>query len=106
MSQVSAIAHQHQAQAVSEIIVQVGVLSGVEPHLLANAFTIARAGTVAEHATLTLQSLPVKVKCRCCGAETEVSPNRLLCGACGAWQTQLISGDELLLARVELVQQP
>jgi hydrogenase nickel incorporation protein HypA/HybF len=29
--------------------------------------------------------------------------NRLLCGACGDWHTQVISGDELLLESVELI---
>jgi hydrogenase nickel incorporation protein HypA/HybF len=28
--------------------------------------------------------------------------NRLLCGACGDWHTQVIGGDELLLESVEL----
>ena len=28
--------------------------------------------------------------------------NRLICGACGDWHTQLLSGDELILESVEL----
>jgi hydrogenase nickel incorporation protein HypA/HybF len=30
----------------------------------------------------------------------ELAANRLVCGRCGNWRTQLISGDELLLQRV------
>jgi hypothetical protein len=37
-----------------------------------------------------------------CGAESEAAPNRLLCAACGSHHTRLVSGDELLLAQVEL----
>jgi len=44
----------------------------------------------------------VRVHCNECGAETDAAPNRLLCGSCGAWQTRLISGDEMLLANLEL----
>lgn len=102
MTQVESVAAQHQATKVTSITVQIGVLSGVVPDLLAQAFTIARAGTVAEQAELITETLPIKVRCRQCGAETEASANRLLCGVCGDWQTQLISGEELLLASVEL----
>jgi len=102
ISQVEQLSAQHQAKRVVHIVVQVGVLSGVEPDLLHNAFSIARAGTIAAEATLELQTQPVQVRCRVCGAETAAAANRLLCGVCESWQTTLISGDELLLARVEL----
>lgn len=102
LSQIEAIAAEHGANIVTAVKVQIGPLSGVELTLLAQAFPIASAGTVADGATLYLDSLPVRVRCQKCGAESEVSPNRLLCGTCGDWQTQLLSGDELLLASVEL----
>lgn len=102
LRQVEAIVAQHGAHTATAIKVQIGPLSGIEPQLLAQAFPIASAGTVAEGATLYLETLAVRVRCQHCGAETEASVNRLLCGECGDWQTQLLSGDELLLASVEL----
>jgi len=51
---------------------------------------------------LIISKLPIRVRCNTCKAETEAAANRLLCGACGDWQTTLISGDEMLLERVEL----
>lgn len=103
LMQVERLATQHQTQQISKIVVKIGPLAGVVPALLEQAFTIARADTVAEQAELVLESLPVRVRCQNCGAESEVSPNCLICGTCGDWQTQLISGDEMLLASVELV---
>ncbi|MBI1424182.1 MAG: hydrogenase maturation nickel metallochaperone HypA [Gammaproteobacteria bacterium] len=102
LSQVEAIALQHQAKRVAAIILQIGPLSGIEPALLQQAFTLARAGSIAEQATLVIESLPVRVLCRQCGQESEVTPNRLLCKHCGDYHTQLVSGDEMLLASVEL----
>ena len=52
------------------------------------------------------QDLPVRVRCEQCGAETDALPNRLLCGACGDFRTQLLSGDEMLLASLELTRAP
>ncbi|HDP89717.1 MAG TPA: hydrogenase maturation nickel metallochaperone HypA [Thioalkalivibrio sp.] len=103
ISQVEQVARAHDATGVSLVQLSIGPLSGVEPALLAQAFPIAQAGTLAEGAVLELESLPIRVRCRSCGAETDAAANRLLCGACGDWQTTIISGDELLLTRVELI---
>ena len=102
LGQVAEIAADRCAASVGEIFIAVGPLSGVEPALLQNAFPIAAAGTIADGARLHIESLPVRVHCRKCAIESEVSANRLLCGQCGTWQTTLVSGDELLLSRVEL----
>ena len=102
LGQVVAIAAQNNAQSVESITVQIGALSGVEPALLDSAFTMIRAGTVAEQAQLIMQTSPVTVLCRKCGAQSEVSANRLLCNACQSHETNLLSGDELILASVAL----
>lgn len=102
LNQVRATAVQRAARSVGRITVRVGALSGVEPDLLEHAFTIARAGDYTGNATLVVETTPVRVRCRACGHENEAAPNRLLCGGCGAYTVDLISGDELLLASIEL----
>jgi len=102
MRQLEQIAAERGAASVSKVVVRIGPLSGVEPQLLEQAFPLASAGSVAADAVLVMEQLPVRVRCDSCGAESEATPNRLLCGACGDWHTQLVSGDELLLASVEL----
>lgn len=102
LTQVAALAAQHRASGVKHIVVRVGPLAGVEPQLLGQAYTLARAGTIAENAELTVETLAVRVACERCGAETDATPTKLICGICGDWHTRLVSGDELLLASVEL----
>ncbi len=102
LKQIEEIAIREKAVQVTRIFLRVGPLSGVVPELLDQAFTIARAGTLAEHADLITEPQPVKVRCHQCGAETEASPSRLICASCGDYRTQLIAGDELLLASLEL----
>lgn len=104
MEQVERIAREHQAGCVERIVLQVGPLSGVEAPLLEHAWPLAATGTLAETAELVIETAPVKVKCTRCGAESEVAPNRLLCAACGDYRTRLVSGDEMLLANLELSQ--
>jgi hydrogenase nickel incorporation protein HypA/HybF len=102
LSQVEEIAAREGADSVATIVVRIGPLSGVVPELLRQAFTLARAGTLAAQAELITEQQPIRVRCLECDAETDCAPNRLLCAACGAYRTQVISGDELLLIRVEL----
>lgn len=102
VEQLDGIARAHEAQAIASFRVRIGPLAGVVPELLESAFGLAAAGSLAERAAMELIVAPVQVRCQTCGAKTEAAMNRLLCGACGDWHTQLVSGDELILESVEL----
>jgi hydrogenase nickel incorporation protein HypA/HybF len=102
LAQVREIARAHGASAVKQVIVAAGPLSGVEPALLERAFMLARAGGCAAQAELKFEPIPISVRCTECGAESACEANCLLCTACGGYRTQLLSGDELRLLRVEL----
>jgi len=103
LSQVLAIAVSRNAGHIGRITLRIGPLSGVEPRLLATAFPLVATGTPAEGAILEIEDAPVQVRCKLCGATSDARPNRLLCGTCGAWRVVLVTGDEMLLARVELL---
>lgn len=102
MDQVERIAAEQNANRVDSIVLSIGPLSGVEPVLLNRAYEVARLHTVAENADLEIETGPIVVECRGCGAKGEAEVNRLLCGSCGNWQVNLIQGDELLLLRLEV----
>ncbi len=106
VEQVEGVIRAHQAQRATLIRVRIGPLAGVVPDLLASAFPLAAAGHAMEHAALELVDAPITVRCQTCDAETEAAINRLVCGACGDWHTQIVSGDELLLESVELETTP
>ncbi len=103
MTQVNEIALQNQALAIESITLKIGPLSGVEAPLLKQAFPFATAQTIAENAELIIEELPVVVQCNQCGSKTSTTPNKLACSQCGDYHTQLLSGDEMLLASVELI---
>jgi hydrogenase nickel incorporation protein HypA/HybF len=102
LQQVESIARAQNAAAVSAIVLKLGPLSGIEEPLLRHAWPLAAAGTVAEHTELTIETMDVVVRCSQCDTESVVPSNRLLCSRCGDFRTRLISGDEMLLQRVEL----
>ncbi len=96
------VAAESRARNIDAVRVLVGPLSGLEAPLLERAFTVARSGTPAHEAELTIEIGPIEVHCSICGADTHAALNKIVCGACGAWRVQIIAGDELLLKRVEL----
>ena len=102
MRQVGKVAEQNGAESVDRILLRVGQLSGVEASLLVHAFEIARMGTVAEGAELEIEDGPVTVKCRECGTEGGVKPNRLVCPCCGDWRVEVTGGEELMLLSLDL----
>ena len=106
MTQVESIAAERNARNVVTIVVGMGPLSGVEKQLLQHAYPVASAGTIAEGAELVIENLPLRIRCTQCGKESDVQPNKLVCGHCGDWRTSVISGDELMLMSVELEKAP
>jgi hydrogenase nickel incorporation protein HypA/HybF len=102
LAQVAQIAANHGARSVVRITIEVGPLCGVEPTLLGNAFTVARARSCAADAVLSIEASSVIICCLACGTQSQVGPNRLLCASCGGYRTRVVGGDELRLRRVEL----
>lgn len=89
MIQINEIALQNRASAIESITLQIGPLSGVEAPLLKQAFPFAAAQTIAANVELIIEELPVVIQCN----------------QCGDYHTQLLSGDEMLLASVELIRE-
>jgi len=102
LQQLETIASERSAVAVEKIYLQIGPLSGIEPALLKSAYPLAAAGTVAADAELIIEASDVVVSCTECGVESPAQANRLLCSACGDFRTQIVSGDEMILQRMEM----
>lgn len=88
------------AVAVRAVTVRLGDGAGVDGGLLATAFEVCREQTLCAQATLTIEPVPTAWACpRCRAPVPEGGP--LQCPGCQE-PAQLVAGDELLLARVEL----
>ncbi|MFD0981455.1 hydrogenase maturation nickel metallochaperone HypA/HybF [Tropicimonas aquimaris] len=106
VGQLEAVARDNGAARVTGLTVKIGPLSGVVPELLASAFPVAAAGSLAEGARLSIDTAPLRVWCPGCKLESEAEINRLVCVRCGTWRTELRSGDELLLKSVVVEDDP
>jgi hydrogenase nickel incorporation protein HypA/HybF len=103
LQQVLEVAENRCSKRVKRIKLRIGPLSGVETGLLKSAFPLVAAGTTCEGTIIEIEDIPVRVRCQICGSTSQARSNRLLCTDCGTWRVTLISGDEMLLAAVELL---
>ena len=101
LRQVEAICEPLDAECVTEVRIEVGPLSGVEPLLLQSAFEQLAFETAASEANLLIDEVPLRAKCTACGCDFEVGDFVFRCPDCGG-NVRIIQGDEIQLVSVSL----
>ncbi len=100
-----AAAKHADGHSVSQVTVQIGHLRQVVPDALQFSWEIV-ASTTAEELTkadLVVQEVAAVVECQTCGARTTLDLPILSCGSCGGFEVTLISGEELRVVSIDLV---
>ena len=92
----------NDAQKVTKVVVKIGVLSGVEPHLLESAFEMFKDGTVCSEALLVLNIQKVKMLCHSCNIEQELEKNEFICPSCGSYDLKVLDGEEMYLMSLDM----
>lgn len=101
--EIVAIAEARAAGArVLRIVVEVGKLAAVVPDALRFAFEVIAEGTSLEGAALELVEVDGRGGCRACGAEVVLSAPLGRC-ACGSTDLEWLSGDQLVVRRMEVL---
>jgi len=115
IKQVCEIAQKNNANSVSRVVVKVGPFSGIVVDSFCFAFDVIKTEKdVTKNAYLEIETDPVRCKCIQCGHEFEKDATKesmvtglfnissLGCPRCRATKLMPLSGDELLLIRVEM----
>lgn len=82
--------------------VRIGELAGLDPDALRFAFEALTLDTEMQGVALDIEYRPPRSRCRECAREFEVRNFELLCPACGSRNAEVISGDELDFAYLEV----
>lgn len=102
LKHVAQIQSLHDGAAVTEIAVELGPLSGVEPALLRSAFeSIAESGV-----KLIIAEVPLEVRCLTCGSCSSMQRFESICPHCLSTDLQIIGGDAFRLLHVTLNELP
>jgi hydrogenase nickel incorporation protein HypA/HybF len=86
---------------ITRVVLQVGELRQIVPHVMQFAFEAASKDTMAEKAALELETIPLRVRCKACGRESGVENNVFICAHCGDTSLDVIEGEELIIKHIE-----
>jgi hydrogenase nickel incorporation protein HypA/HybF len=87
---------------VKRVRLKLGALGHVEPAALLFCFDVVARGTVAEGASLDMETVPGAGWCPWCGKSVAIMQRYDLCPACGRSHVRMTAGDELRLAELEV----
>lgn len=90
------------ARQIHRLVMSVGELSGVVPEALSFAFDVVVQGTIAEGATLEINTVPAR--CYCCYCQKEFLPIDIVyeCPNCHELSTDIREGKQLELTSLEI----
>lgn len=96
-------AEKHQANMIQNVVIKVGALSGVEPHLLELAFDAFKHNSrYCQGASLELIKQPVLIRCHCCHKESVLKNHQYHCVYCDSKEYSVIDGEEMFLMQLEM----
>jgi hydrogenase nickel incorporation protein HypA/HybF len=87
---------------VRRIVVKLGALGHIDPAALLFCFDAVARGTVAQGASLDMETVPGTGWCPQCQRSVAITQRYDLCPACGQSHVQMMAGDELRLAELEV----
>ena len=102
LRQVQQIADENSGSRVVSVHVRIGEFSGVEPELLASAFSDLVQDTRLCGAALDLAPVPLEGVCDLCGSRFRIERFNFQCDNCGSLRLTLRGGEEMLLESVTM----
>jgi hydrogenase nickel incorporation protein HypA/HybF len=95
------IAAREKLLKVTKVYISFGKMIQIVPDIFNFAFRETVRDTIAKDATVDIEILPVKMKCRICKDEFILDDDIFLCGRCGSSELDIIQGKELFLKSIE-----
>jgi hydrogenase nickel incorporation protein HypA/HybF len=90
------------ATRVNSVCLTVGELTALELDSVQFAWECMTPGTLAEGAVLDITVTPARSLCLACGAEFGHDRYDRRCTACGSQMTEVVSGNDLLIGKVDV----
>ena len=87
---------------VREVLLKLGEYSGVVADSLKFSYEIITSGNELQHSALKIENIPFSIKCNSCGSITTNSYGLRECAECLKTDTEVLSGEELLISEIVL----
>ena len=102
LNQCENIAKEHEAKRVTKVVTKIGVMSGVEIHLLQTAFDTFKEGTICDGAQFIINHQKIKLHCNECKVEYEIDEIHYKCIECESLNVKVIDGEDMYLMSLEM----
>lgn len=102
LDQCEAIAKENNAQSVQKVVVKIGKMSGVEPHLLEMAFHTFKEETMCDGADFVMNVQPLTIECNQCTTITELEEIYYKCPQCDSLNVRVVDGEDMFLMTIEM----
>ncbi|MBN1107753.1 MAG: hydrogenase maturation nickel metallochaperone HypA [Bacteroidales bacterium] len=101
MTIVRKVAEEKGLKKVTKVNISMGKLVQIVPSLLEAAFNEAVAGSVAEGASIEIETVAVQLRCRICGKTFTPDANGFECPVCRISDIDVLNGNELFIKSIE-----
>ena len=102
LDQCENIAKANDATIITKVVVKIGVMSGVETHLLEVAFNTFKEKTICDGAEFVMNLQALKIECKDCKEVSELEKIHYRCQACGSTNVKVIDGEDMFLMSLEM----
>lgn len=92
----------NDATKVTKVVIKIGKLSGVEPHLLEIAFETFKEKTVCDGAEFVMDVQNLVLYCNVCKQKSEQNEMRYCCAYCQSANVSVIDGEGMYLMTLEM----
>ena len=102
LNQIENVAKENEASKVTKIVTKIGVMSGVEPHLLEIAFNTFKEGTLCDGAEFIMNIQPLVIECQKCKTKTTLKELAYCCPKCKSLEVEVVDGEDMFLMSLEM----
>ena len=102
LNQCEEVAEQNKAEKVTKVVCKIGVMSGIEVHLLQVAFDTFKEGTMCDSAEFVINEQKLKLECKECGHIFETEEIRYYCTKCESLRVKVLDGEDMYLMSLEM----
>lgn len=102
LEQCEGYASENDASKITKVVVKIGVMSGVEPHLLEIAFNTFKETSICDGAEFVMNVQPLRLTCKSCGSVSELEQAYYRCPECESLEVEVTDGEDMLLMSLEM----
>ncbi len=92
----------NELRNVREVLLKVGEFSGVVTDSLKFSYEVITSGTEIQNSVLKIENILFSLKCNSCGSITANSFGLRECAECLKTDTEVLSGEELIVSEIVL----